>query len=231
MVSSVHNSLLDPKVRTVIDRVWTLQAELNPPAGNALLADMAKRTTPYTHRDIVRLFSPGSFACPPETGRSLYALVRAILPQVVVEFGTAHGFSTLHLAAALRDNGKGHLYGSEMHPAKARAARANLADAGLDDWAEVLEGDAAETLGAIADVDLLYLDGWVDHYLDVLRVVEDHLRPGAFIQADDVGLDWAKSRKGTRDYLAYVDDPANGYSSVTFSDYQGFVQSSFVGRP
>lgn len=231
MNSTISNSLIDPKVRTVIDRVWSLQARLNPAAGNALLADLAQRATPYTHREIVEIFVPGSFACPPETGRSLYTLVRAIRPKVVLEFGTGHGFSALHLAAALRDNGEGHFYGSEMDPVKVLAARANLDEAGLADWADVLAGDASETLGAIANVDLLYLDGWVDHYLDVLQAVECHFTIGAFIQADDVNLDWSSSRQGTRDYLSYVGDPANGYNSVTFSDYQGFVQSCFVGRP
>ncbi|ABD89039.1 O-methyltransferase [Rhodopseudomonas palustris] len=231
MTSTARNSLLDPKVRTVIDRVWAMQAELNPPTVAKLMADMAQRETPYTHREIVEIFVPGSFSCPPETGRSLYALVRAIRPKVVVEFGTAHGFSTLHIAAALRDNGEGRIYGSEMHAPKAKAARDHLAEAGLGDWAEVLEGDASESLAAVSNVDLLYLDGWVDHYLDVLQAVERNFRPGAFIQADDVGLDWSKTREGTKAYLAYVGDPGNGYSSVTFSDYQGFVQSSFVGRP
>ncbi|ABC24615.1 O-methyltransferase, family 3 (plasmid) [Rhodospirillum rubrum ATCC 11170] len=229
MTSAVRNSLLDPKVSAVIERVWALQAEINPVGEAVVRADMARRTTPFTHREIVAACAAGSFACPPEIGRTLYALVRAIRPKVVLEFGTAHGFSTLHIAAALRDNGEGHLYGSEMHPAKVQAARTNLAEAGLADWVEVLEGDASETLGTVPDVDLLYLDGWTDHYLDVLQAVERNLRPGALIQADDVGKFGAGS--GAKAYLAYVRDQANGYSSVTFTDYQGFEQSCFAGRP
>src|SRR4051794_12770528 len=40
-------------------------------------------------------------------GKLLYNLVRAARPATVVEFGTSFGISTLHLAAAVRDNGTG----------------------------------------------------------------------------------------------------------------------------
>src|SRR6266700_7485901 len=36
-----------------------------------------------------------------DAGRLLYALTRAIRPQVVVEFGTSFGISTIYLAAAV----------------------------------------------------------------------------------------------------------------------------------
>lgn len=223
-------SLNDPRVSAVIDRLAKLQSEINPSAGEAIFNDLAVRTAPYSHREIVDLFAPGSFACPPQTARSLYSLVRAMRPTVVLEFGTAHGFSAVHVAAALRDNGAGRLYTAEMHPEKVLSARANLDEAGLTQWAEVMEGDATDTLGAVPDVDMLYLDGWVDHYLEVLQAVEGNLKPGAFIQADDTGLDWSRSRKGTKAYVAYITDSSNGYSSVPFTDYQGYVQSCFLGH-
>ncbi len=42
-------------------------------------------------------------------GQVLYALVRALKPQRVLELGTAHGCSSTHIAQALVDNGSGHL--------------------------------------------------------------------------------------------------------------------------
>jgi predicted O-methyltransferase YrrM len=39
-----------------------------------------------------------------------------------VEFGTSFGISTLHLAAAVRDNGTGRVITTELSAAKARAA-------------------------------------------------------------------------------------------------------------
>jgi predicted O-methyltransferase YrrM len=40
-----------------------------------------------------------------ETGALLYMLARSCNARTIVEFGTSFGISTLHLAAALRDNG------------------------------------------------------------------------------------------------------------------------------
>ena len=80
------------------------------------------------------------------TGKLLYLLVRSIRARNIVEFGTSFGISTLHLAAALKDNGGGRLIGSEFEPSKIVRARQNLAAGGLSDLVEIREGDALETL-------------------------------------------------------------------------------------
>jgi hypothetical protein len=46
----------------------------------------------------------------------------------------------------LRDHGGGRLIGTELEPAKAAQARANLAAASLDDLVEIRAGDALATL-------------------------------------------------------------------------------------
>ena len=52
-----------------------------------------------------------------ETGRLLYMLARATNARAMIEFGTSFGISTLHLAAALRDNGGGKLITTDpLHP-------------------------------------------------------------------------------------------------------------------
>jgi len=43
-------------------------------------------------------------------GKAIYALVRMLQPDIAVEVGTYHGCSAEHIAAALRDNGKGKVY-------------------------------------------------------------------------------------------------------------------------
>ena len=53
----------------------------------------------------------------------------------MVEFATSVGMSTLYFAAAVRDNGGGMVIGSELVAAKVEAARHNLAEAGLADYA------------------------------------------------------------------------------------------------
>ncbi|GAB7040592.1 class I SAM-dependent methyltransferase [Catenuloplanes niger JCM 9533] len=144
-------------------------------------------------------------------GDLLYALVRASRPARVVEFGTSFGISTLYLAAAVTDNGTGHVVTTELSTAKVTAARANLAEAGLQDAVTVLAGDARATLAdEPGPIGLLLLDGWKDLCLPVLRLLEDRLTPGALVIADDVSFPTMAP------YLEYVRDPAAGYVSVEF---------------
>ncbi|SET63692.1 Predicted O-methyltransferase YrrM [Burkholderia cepacia] len=149
-----------------------------------------------------------------ETGTLLYMLARSRGARAIVEFGTSFGtsfgISTLHLAAALRDNGGGRLITSEFEPSKVARARANLTAAGLADLVEIREGDALRTLAAdLPDsVDLLLLDGAKGLYPEILALVEPRLRAGAFVVADNAEY--------SPDYLAYVRAPENGYLSVPF---------------
>ncbi|MFD8619196.1 class I SAM-dependent methyltransferase [Streptomyces sp. DSS69] len=144
-------------------------------------------------------------------GKLLYNLVRSTRPARIVEFGTSYGISTLHLAAAVRDNHTGHVFTTEMSPAKATAARHTFVETGLDELITVLEGDALQTLAELeAPVDFLFLDGWKNLCLPVLQLLEPHLAPGTLVVADDVEL------HELAPYLAYVRDAANGYHSVTF---------------
>src|SRR5271169_2009612 len=85
-------------------------------------------------------------AVSPETGALLYMLARGNGARAIVEFGTSFGLSTIHLAAALRDNGGGKLIGTEFEPNKLAHARANLEAAGLADLVDIREGDALQTL-------------------------------------------------------------------------------------
>ncbi|MYT73455.1 methyltransferase [Streptomyces sp. SID8367] len=144
-------------------------------------------------------------------GKLLYNLVRATRPARIVEFGTSYGISTLHLAAAVRDNGTGHVITTEMSRTKAAAARHTFADTGLDDVITVLEGDALQTLAGLENpVGFLFLDGWKDLCLPVLQLLEPHLAPGTLVVADDVEL------PDLAPYLDHVRDTTNGYHSVTF---------------
>jgi predicted O-methyltransferase YrrM len=120
------------------------------------------------------------------TGKLLYMLARSV-PRNIVEFGTSFGISTLHLAAALRDNGGGRLIGSEFEPSKIQRARENLAVGGPSDLVEIREGDALETLARdLPDtIDFVLLDGADMLYLLVLTLLEDRLRNGALVVADN----------------------------------------------
>ena len=202
------NTLYAAPVRALLDRLFATAArqEAEPwswPAGFS-----PAEATPQERAD---LLDTAYLPISAQGGNLLYALVRASRPDAVVEFGTSFGISTIYLAAAVTDNGHGHVLSTELSNTKVAAARANLAEAGLAEAVTILPGDALETLaGAPAKVDVLLLDGWKDLCLPVLRLLEDRLVPGALVIADDTTL---PSMSG---YLDYVRDPANGYVSVAF---------------
>ena len=144
-------------------------------------------------------------------GELLYILARTKRPKTIVEFGTSYGISTIYLAAAVADNGTGHVVSTELNTAKAAAARTNLAEARLANHATILPGDAMTTLNDLpGPIDLVLLDGWKDLCLSLLRSLESRLASGALVVADDINL------PSMRGYLEYVRDPPNGYVSVAF---------------
>jgi predicted O-methyltransferase YrrM len=137
-------------------------------------------------------------------------LARSTRARNIVEFGTSFGISTLHLAAALQDNGGGRLITTEFEPGKAEKARDHLTAAGLIELVEIREGDALQTLSRDLPetIDLLLLDGAKALYPEILGLVEKRLRPGAFIVADNADY--------SPDYLEYVRSAAKGYMSTPF---------------
>lgn len=147
----------------------------------------------------------------PDTGTLLYQLARASRARSIIEFGTSFGISTIYLASALRDNGGGHLIGTEFESSKIAGARQNLEAAGLDDLVEIREGDALATLARDLpdEIDLVLLDGAKELYPRVLSLLEPRLRPGASIVADNA--DWSPA------YLARVRSNDGGYLSVPFA--------------
>jgi len=171
---------------------------------------MMQSKTDYV--DLYSRFRDVPLAVSRATGALLYMLARSTGAQSIVEFGTSFGISTLHMAAALNDNGGGKLITSEFEPSKIVIARQNLAEGGLIDLVEFRAGDALQTLRAdLPDtIDLLLLDGAKALYPEVLSIVESRLKPGAFVIADNADY--------SPDYLAYVRNPANGYLSVPFGD-------------
>jgi predicted O-methyltransferase YrrM len=208
-------TLQNPPVRTVLDRLFTAadrddDLQLEWPAG---------ATAREAADALASVYMPVSAA----GGELLYALVRAIRPETVVEFGASYGISTLYLAAAVADNGAGHVFSTELSTAKIAAAQSNLDEAGLGDRVTILPGDARETLTEISGpIGLVLLDGWKDLCLPVLRLLEPRLAPGALVIGDDTTM---ASMGG---YLDYVRDPANGYVSVDFPVADGMELSCRV---
>ena len=120
------------------------------------------------------------------TGRFLFALVAPQTDCEVLEIGGSRGYSTIWLAAGVRTFG-GRVLSLESDPGKVEAWRANVAAAGLEEWAELVEGDAHETLPQIDDVfDLVFLDAEKDDYEPFFQLARPKLEPGALVVADNV---------------------------------------------
>ena len=143
-----------------------------------------------------------------------YQLCRANKSRRIVEIGTSYGVSTLYLAAAVRDNwGKdGLVIGTEYEPGKAEAARTHFAEAGFADVIELREGDLRETLRHLdGPVDFVLVDIWIDMTRPALELVAPHLRSGAIVVCDNT----EKYRGEYADYFAFINDPANGFRTMT----------------
>lgn len=153
----------------------------------------------------------------PAQGDFLYMQARALKAKNIFEFGTSYGISTIYLAKAAKDNG-GSVITTEYIPQKIKAAKQHIAEAGLLDYVEILEGDARETLKNInTSFDMVLLDGWPDLVFPVFKLIEPHLTKGAVLLIDDV----EGFKPAMQDYLHYVRDPANGYISTTIKPRKG----------
>jgi predicted O-methyltransferase YrrM len=120
------------------------------------------------------------------TGQFLFALVAPQTDCEVLEIGGSRGYSTIWLAAGVRYLG-GRVLSLENDPAKIEAWRRNIAEAGLEEWAELAPGDAFETLPAIDDVfDVVFLDAEKEQYEELFQHARSKLEPAALIVADNV---------------------------------------------
>jgi predicted O-methyltransferase YrrM len=209
-------TLITPPVSTVLARLFAdaqaTDATLEQKAATFSPGELAKLMASATeYQTLYSRMKDFHLAVSRETGTLLYMLARATGARSIIEFGTSFGVSTLHLAAALKDNGGGRLISTEFEPSKVVHARENIAAAGLSNLVELREGDALQSLAHdLPDtIDFVLLDGAKALYPSVLSLVETRLRAGALVVADDADH--------SPEYLARVRSPAGGYLSVAFA--------------
>jgi predicted O-methyltransferase YrrM len=123
---------------------------------------------------------------PWETGRFLATLCRALDP-VVLEVGTAIGYSTLHMAEQLSS---GRIVTLERDPERAAQARGYLERAGVSDRVELIEGDALETIARLdGPFDLLFVDAAKTQYARYIELAEQKLSERALLVVDNLLMD------------------------------------------
>ncbi|KAK1149589.1 hypothetical protein N8T08_005138 [Aspergillus melleus] len=159
----------------------------------------------------------------------VYQTLRASGATTVVEAGTSFGVSTIYLALGVLENVKaraggegqsegkpkaGKVIATEKEPAKAALARQYWAQAGSEvaGVIDLREGDLRETLSwTQEEVGFLLLDIWTPMALPALKAVQDKLKPGALIIADNT----IAAKDGYKELFEYVDQEGSPYKRVT----------------
>lgn len=120
------------------------------------------------------------------TGQFLFSLVVSGKSTRILEIGGSRGYSTAWLAAGARTVG-GRVLSLELDPLKCEAWRRTIGEAGLDEVAELAEGDAHAVLAGLAGpFDLVFLDAEKDDYEQLFGLVRPLLELGAVVVADNI---------------------------------------------
>ena len=142
-------------------------------------------------------------------GMLLHVLVLTVGATRILEIGTLGGYSGIHLARALPDDGK--LITLEIDPHHANVANRNFARAGVASKVEVRLGPASETLAQMAAsseplFDLVFIDADKDGYEEYLRLSLPLLREGGLLLGDNTLPDAVLTDEdsGTKRYNAAV---------------------------
>ena len=144
----------------------------------------------------------------PQKAKLLASCVEKAKPSLIVECGTAIGYSGLWILRELKKLGTGSLITVEIENDNAQRARANFEKAGVADLVDSRIGDAAEVLKDIqVPVDFLFLDNNKDGYFACFQAIESRLTDTATIVADNVGR-----AEQMADYLEHV---RSNYESET----------------
>ncbi len=139
----------------------------------------------------------------------LCELIRDARPQLVVEVGTAIGYSGLWIAGTLLDVGQGRLITLEQDAERAAEAKRYFVRAQLSHLITLLVGDARERIGEVeGPIDLLFLDGGFANYYPCFLRCREHLRDGALLVADNAGI-------GAAEMTDYLDHVRRHYTSRT----------------
>ncbi len=125
-------------------------------------------------------------AIAPTTGRLLFGLVAHHPGCDVLELGGSRGYSTLWLGAGVRYLG-GRVVSLENDPVKCEARRRNIGEAGLDEWVELVDGNALEIVPSLAEAfDIVFIDAEKDDYEQLFHLAREKVDPGAVFVADNV---------------------------------------------
>ncbi|BDI32412.1 O-methyltransferase [Capsulimonas corticalis] len=142
-------------------------------------------------------------------GKLLEVLALTVGATRILEIGTLGGYSGIHFARALPEDGK--LITLEIDAHHAEVARRNFERAGVVQKTEVRVGPASETLRRLAATgeplfDLVFIDADKDSYTEYLNLALPLLRRGGLLLGDNTLPDAVLTgeESGTKFYNAAV---------------------------
>jgi len=183
---------------------------------------------------------------PPDRGKLVYEFIRAKQPRDILEIGFAHGTSTCYMAAALEENGEGHILTLDHVTAKNREPdiQTMMRRTGLERFITPLYAERSYTWELMKLIeantraghttpqfDFVFIDGghtWDSDGFSFL-LADRLLRPGGYVLFDDVvwipsecaGEAWVDELPESERNVAHVEKIFN-LLVVTDSSYDGF---------
>jgi len=121
---------------------------------------------------------------PPETGRFLALLAANSPAGSMIEVGTSAGYSSLWLLLACRLLGR-TLTTYELFSGKAELARETFRLAGMEDWVNLVVGDARLHLTQYKQIGLCFVDTEKEIYQECYDAVVPALVPGGLVIFDN----------------------------------------------
>lgn len=135
----------------------------------------------------------------PKKGKILDSAVKRAEPKLILEVGPFIGYSAIRIARVMPKGCR--IITIEVSKASAEKAKKNIERAGFPDRVRIIRRDAKRIIPKLDGVfDLVFLDAEKSEYLAYLKSVEDKLRKGSIIVADNAGI----FAKEMADYLSYV---------------------------
>jgi caffeoyl-CoA O-methyltransferase len=118
-------------------------------------------------------------------GRFLSFISKLLKPVNILELGTYTGYSALCMAEGLAENGK--LITIDKNIELQKRVEGYFAASNYSSQIELKIGNALEILPTLSEsFDLVFIDADKENYLNYLMILEQKLKPGAVIIADNV---------------------------------------------
>ncbi len=133
----------------------------------------------------------------------------------ILEIGTSVGYSTIWFAEALRENLGTKIISLEQDSKKIERAKKNFVTAGIEQYVEILQGDALETLSKISNqkeslskFDFIFIDADKERYIQYFDMSLPLLKKGGVIGADNIVYP-ERFNELMKDYVNHVKNTPN----------------------